>query len=242
MTSTPQPFQDASQTPPVRGFLHSPDKPNGCGLVLTHGAGANCDSLLLRAVANAFVEAGYTVLRCDLAFRQQRRFGPPRGSGSEDRASLRSAVLALRQLVTGPIFIGGHSYGGRQASMLAAEDQAIATGLLLLSYPLHPPRKPQQLRTAHFASLRVPAVFVQGTRDSFGSIAELDEARALIAAPTTLLPIDGAGHDLSFGRKVKTESPLPQEVVTVFHSFLKTALPADIDAQLPVGMNRQVKS
>jgi predicted alpha/beta-hydrolase family hydrolase len=216
-------FEDLSCTPAVRGFLTRPDTPNGGSLVLTHGAGANCDSLLLSAIADALAEIGYLVLRCDLAFRQQRRFGPPRGGGAEDRESLRNAVLAMRKLVAGPIFLGGHSYGGRQASMLAAEDPAIASGLLLLSYPLHPPEKPQQLRTAHFAMLRMPAFFVHGSNDPFGTIVEMQQAIQQIAAPTRLLTVEGAGHDLSFGRRVKSSSALPQTVAGEFQAFTKTA-------------------
>ena len=84
--------------------------------------------------------------------------------------------------------------------MLAAEEPAIADGLLLFSYPLHPPKKPDQLRTMHFPSLRTPALFVHGTRDGFGSVNELEAALVLIPAPTKILIIDGAGHDLKGGQ------------------------------------------
>jgi predicted alpha/beta-hydrolase family hydrolase len=131
-------------------------------------------------------------------------------------------VLALRKLIAGATFLGGHSYGGRQASMLFAEDP-IASGLLLLSYPLHPPEKPQQLRTVHFASLRTPALFVHGTRDPFGTIAELQSAIQQISAPTHLLTVAGAGHDLSFGRGAKSNSALPQSIAAEFQAFMKTA-------------------
>src|SRR5205085_5264650 len=121
--------------PPVRGFLHHPAQAGGAGLVLTHGAGGNCNAPLLLALAEAFAEQGLIVLRCDLPFRQGRSHGPPRGSGAEDRAGLRHAAEALRKLASGKLFLGGQSYGGRQASMLAADDSAVADGLLLLSYP-----------------------------------------------------------------------------------------------------------
>jgi hypothetical protein len=80
--------------------------------------------------------------------------------------------------------------------MVAAEHPGLADALLLLSYPLHPPRKPDQMRTAFFPDLRTPALFVHGTRDPFGSMEELRDAMALIPAPTDLLPVEGAGHDL----------------------------------------------
>jgi predicted alpha/beta-hydrolase family hydrolase len=185
----------------VRGFLHRPANANGSGLVLTHGAGANCDAPVLVEAARAFSAVGFVVLRCDLPFRQQRPSGPPpRGSAAADRAGLRSAVAAMRGIVPGPVFLGGHSYGGRQASMLAAEEPDIAKALLLLSYPLHPPKKPQQLRTDHFPTLRTRAVFVHGTADPFGTIAELETAIAGIPAAHRLIPIEGAGHDLRRGR------------------------------------------
>lgn len=188
------------QTPgeaPVRGFLHTPDAPSGEGLVLTHGAGANCQAPLLRSVADAFCESGMTVLRCDLPFRQLRPHGPPvRGSAERDQQGLRRAVELLREHASERVFLGGHSYGGRQATMLAAADPELASGLLLLSYPLHPPKQPEQLRTAHFPHLRTPALFVHGSRDGFGRPDEVAAALELIPARTRLLILEGAGHEL----------------------------------------------
>ena len=80
--------------------------------------------------------------------------------------------------------------------MLAAIEPRLVESLLLLSYPLHPPKKPTDLRTKHFPSLQTPALFVHGTRDGFGTIAEMQSALALIAGRTDLLPITGAGHEL----------------------------------------------
>jgi len=185
----------------VRGYLHRPDRDSDRGIVLTHGAGGNCAGPLLVALADAFCDAGMAVLRCDLPFRQRRPKGPPSpATAAADRAGLRSAVLALREIAPGPILLGGQSYGGRQASMLAADEPDFAAALLLLSYPLHPPGKPAQLRTQHFPRLSVPAIFVQGTADPFGSIAELESAIRAIPAPHRILPVENAGHDLKRGR------------------------------------------
>ena len=104
------------------------------------------------------------------------------------------------------IYLGGHSYGGRQSSMLCAEEPDLVAGLLLLSYPLHPPRKPEQQRTQHLPDLRTPTLFVQGTRDPFASIAELQQALKMIPAKTKLLPVEGAGHDLGFKGKASEEN------------------------------------
>jgi uncharacterized protein len=191
----------AFEKPGIRGFLHRPSEADGRGLVLTHGAGGNCNAPLLVAAASAFADAGLRVLRCDLPFRQRRPTGPPSPSTSAaDRAGLRSAVEAMRELASGSVFLGGQSYGGRQATMLAADEPDIAAGLLLFSYPLHPPGKPDRLRTEHFPRLRVPAVFVQGGADPFGSIEGIRSAISLIPAATRLIPIEGAGHDLKRGR------------------------------------------
>jgi uncharacterized protein len=185
----------------VRGFLHRPERANGDGLVLTHGAGGNCEAALLVAVAQSFADAGVAVLRCDLPFRQKRRFGAPSpSSASADRAGLKEAAAAVRGLVDGKVFLGGQSYGGRQASILASEDPGVASALLLLSYPLHPPGKAESLRTAHFPSLRIPALFVHGSRDPFGSLEEMRAALGLIPARTELIAVPGAGHDLIRGK------------------------------------------
>jgi uncharacterized protein len=166
-------------------------------LLLTHGAGSNRNAPLLVALANAFSEHDIEVIRYDLPFRQERPHGPPRpGDAARDRAGLREEIIKIREKHAGPIWIGGHSYGGRQASLLAAETPGLADRLLLLSYPLHPPRKPEQLRTAHFPKLYTPAWFVHGSKDPFGSIDEVKSAIGLIPTPAQLLEIEGAGHDL----------------------------------------------
>src|SRR5215472_2241628 len=189
MTS-PQPFSDTSLAPSVCGFLDRPPSPSGDGLILTHGAGGNAKMSLLVALATTFAASGVTVLRCDLPFRQKRRFGAPgRGDAARDRAGLKNAVATMRNMVPGRVFLGGQSYGGRQASMLLAEEP-VADGLLLLSYPLHPPGKPDQLRTEHLPKLQVPSLFVEGTRDPFGSIEEIAAARKLIPANTDVLSVE----------------------------------------------------
>jgi predicted alpha/beta-hydrolase family hydrolase len=219
--NTVREFSDASSEPAVRGFLHEPSQPNGEALVLTHGAGANCQGKLLVALASTFADAGYLVLRCDLPFRQARPHGPPFPAvAARDREGLRRAVEALRSQVPGRVFLGGHSYGGRQGSMLAAEQPQLVAGLFLLSYPLHPPRKPAELRTAHFSKLNTPAIYVHGARDPFGSHDEMKIAMKLIPAPNLLLEIESAGHEL-LGKKVNDD--LPSRVVQAFQDFFNQA-------------------
>jgi uncharacterized protein len=170
-------------------------------LALTHGAGSNANAPLLVSLSRAFCEAGLTVLRYDLPFRVARPSGPPGpggtpAAGARDREGVIRAVEALRRRVKERVFAGGHSYGGRQTAMIAAERAGLADGLLLLSYPLHPPKKPEQPRTAFFPEWRTPALFVHGSRDPFGTLEELRGAIGLIPARVDLLAVEGAGHDL----------------------------------------------
>lgn len=213
-------FVDVAAEPAVRGFLHVPAQANGDSLALTHGAGANCKSNLLVALSNAFAEAGFTVLRYDLPFRQVRPFGPPSPATNErDREGIRRAIEALKGKTSGRIFAGGHSYGGRQTTMLMAERPELVEGLLLLSYPLHPPRKPEQLRTGHFPKLTRPALFVHGARDPFGSFQEMESALKLIPCRPALFEVEGAGHELL---PKKGTSDLPNRVVEAFQQFFNS--------------------
>ncbi len=231
-------FVETSVEPHTRGFLHVPDTPDGNGLVLTHGAGGNAQAPLLPDLAETFAGAGFTVLRCNLPFRQVRSFGPPGpGDAARDRSGLKNAVTAMKTILGAPlladvarsgdfvtdkqarIFLGGHSYGGRQASMLCAEEPDLVAGLLLLSYPLHPPRRPEQQRTQHLPDLRTPTLFVHGTRDPFGSIEELERAIKMIPAKTNLLTIEGAGHDLGFKGRARKEE-LPARILSDFSNLL----------------------
>lgn len=238
-------FIDDSVDPPVRGFLHLPEVSNSSALILSHGAGSNAQAPLLVAFAETFSAAGFTVLRCDLPYRQVRSWGPPGpGDAARDRAGLKNAVEAIKRVLGAPllpedgrsgdlrwinpnesagkIFLGGHSYGGRQSSMLCSEfaDEELVAGLLLLSYPLHPPRKPEQQRTQHLPNLRTPTLFVHGTRDPFGSITEIEQTLKMIPARTKLLPIEGAGHDLGFKEKSKKEE-LPSKIFSEFTQFFE---------------------
>ncbi len=186
----------------VQGIWHAPEgEENGKGVVLAHGAGSNFQAPILVAMARQLVEHGYSVLRCNLAFRQQRRSGPPHPSGAKaDRESLVRAVEFVRGRVKGQLILGGHSYGGRQATILASEDGSVAGKLLLFSYPLHPPAKPQQLRTTHFPEVKIGCLFVQGAKDEFGSKEEMTAALELMKVERRLVIVEGAGHELLKGK------------------------------------------
>lgn len=197
MSEAPTDTHEVHGVDGVRGYLHRPDGPEVAALALTHGAGGDCSAKFLVDVATTWSAHGVTVLRFDLAFRQAKPSGPPHPSKSAaDRNSVVLAVEYLGSLTAAPLVVGGHSYGGRQASMTVSEGLS-AVGALLLSYPLHPPGKPDKARTAHLPGIDIPTLFVSGAKDPFGTPDELRLAIASIPGPTELLEIDGAGHDLS---------------------------------------------
>ncbi len=217
---TAEPFSDTpSGEAPVQGFLHRAKGDGAGSIVLTHGAGGNSKAPLLVALAERFAQAGYNALRCDLPFRQRRPTGPPSPSDSQrDQDGLRRAVTLMKEKFGGHALLGGVSYGGRQASMLVAEEPSLVEGLLLLSYPLHPPGRSAQLRTAHFSKLHTPVLFVSGTHDSFGTTDELQTAIKLIPARTKLVSIEGAGHGLM---QKSNREQLPGRIVEEFRAFFQ---------------------
>lgn len=198
----------------VIGAVHWPEKTPTGALALAHGAGSDCHAPWLVALAEEFARGGFAVLRCNLAFRQARPSGPPRpGDAARDRETLAAAVRWLSEAGAARVWLGGHSYGGRQASLLVAEQTAGIRGLLLCSYPLHPPGKPAQVRTRHLGSVGIPVLTVQGSRDSFGGAAEVEDAFRVISAPHRLVEVPGAGHDL------KTKTGYPALAASVFRAF-----------------------
>jgi predicted alpha/beta-hydrolase family hydrolase len=220
-----EPFVDRTPgAPDVRGTLHYSPTPTGTGAVLTHGAGSSSDNPLLVAIAEAFANAGVLVLRCDLPFRQARRTGPPSPRGAPtDRAGLLRAARAMAALTKGPIVLGGHSYGGRQASILASAEPDVAAALLLLAYPLHPPGRPAEPRTAHFSDLKMPVLFVHGGRDPFGTLSELEHAVRSIPARAVVLSVEHAGHGLHRARHGAPAAALAKRIAAQMLLLLPSA-------------------
>jgi uncharacterized protein len=188
----------------IAGLAHEPESTPAGVVVLTHGAGGNRESALLQRLCDEWAGRGWLAVRYNLPFRRRRSKGPPSGSAATDRAGIEEAIAVCRGLVDGPLIAGGHSYGGRQTSMVVAADwetRWAASGvpvdvLTLFSYPVHPPGKPERARTEHLPNIAVPTVFTHGTSDPFGTLDEVRTAAALIAAPTQIVEITGARHDL----------------------------------------------
>lgn len=181
----------------IAGIAHQPDGVAHGVVVLTHGAGGNRESELLQRICNEWARRGWLAVRYNLPYRRRRPKGPPSGSAATDRAGIDEAIALCRTLADGPLIAGGHSYGGRQTSMVVAEaDPPRVAVLTLFSYPVHPPGKPERLRTEHLPAIRVPTVFTHGTSDPFGTPTEVRDAAALIPATTEVVEIAGARHDL----------------------------------------------
>jgi len=180
----------------ISGVAHEPTGPPEGVVVLTHGAGGSRESPLLQRICDEWARRGWLAVRYNLPYRRRRPKGPPSGSAATDRAGIVGAISLCRGLADGPLIAGGHSYGGRQTSMVVAAGEAAVDVLTLFSYPVHPPGKPERARTEHLPDIAAPTVFTHGTSDPFGTIAELRAAAALIAGPTEVVEITGARHDL----------------------------------------------
>jgi predicted alpha/beta-hydrolase family hydrolase len=166
------------------------------GLLLAPGAGADRNQSALVAIDETATAAGAVVSRMDFPYRKAGRAAPDREPVL--LAAVREEVDALHRRARLPvsrIAVGGRSMGGRICSMAVAEGLG-ALAAVLISYPLHPPGRPDRMRTAHLPSLDVPCLFVSGTRDAFGTPAELEAATAAIPGPVTHIWLDGKDHGL----------------------------------------------
>jgi hypothetical protein len=180
----------------IAGIAHEPKgTPKGVA-VLTHGAGGSRESILLQEICDEWARRGWLAVRYNLPYRRRRPTGPPSGSAATDRVGIAGAITLCRSVAGGPLIAGGHSYGGRQTSMVVASEQVPVDALTLFSYPVHPPGKPERARTEHLPDIKVPTVFAHGTSDPFGTPEELREAAALITGTTAVVEIAGARHDL----------------------------------------------
>jgi predicted alpha/beta-hydrolase family hydrolase len=162
-------------------------------VLLAHGAGADMHAAALTSVADALADAKIPSLRFNFPYKEARRRSPDRPPVL--LAAVREAADALGRQARVPrerVVLGGRSMGGRIGSMVAADDGAL--GLVLLGYPLHPPGKPDQLRVEHFSKLRMPVLFASGTRDAFGTPAELKRHAKKIKGPVTFHWIDTGDH------------------------------------------------
>ncbi len=179
--------------------LYEPEGESSCTLVLAHGAGADQSHPWMVATAEGLASRGVRVVTFNFPYMDAKRRSPDPPAVLE--ACFRAVLGHARQEGV-PLFLGGKSMGGRMASRVVAEGEPSVRGLVCLGYPLHPPGKPQQLRTEHFPRIRAPVLIVQGSRDTFGTPEELRPHLAKIPAPVTLHVVEGADHSFKAPKKL----------------------------------------
>ena len=193
------------------------------GVLLAPGASADRNQAALVAIDEALTVAGHTCRRMDFPYRRAGRRAPDR-----EPVLLQAVVQeatgfrADRGLDARHVLLGGRSMGGRMCSLAVAQELVAAGGLILISYPLHPPGRPDRLRSEHFPRLSVPCLFVSGTRDAFASPQELEAATSAIGGPVTHVWMEGKDHGLR-----RTDQELAQVVVDWVSSLGKRPRPRD---------------
>ncbi|HEX8089694.1 MAG TPA: alpha/beta fold hydrolase [Blastocatellia bacterium] len=186
------------------------NKRAGITMLLAHGAGANQLSGFMVSFAEGLSARGIDTVTFNFLYTEQGRRAPDRNEKLE--ACYRAAIAAIRKnktLGSNPLIIGGKSLGGRIASQVAASGANDVAGLVFLGYPLHPPGKPDKLRREHLSSIRAPMLFVQGSRDPFGTPDELRPIIESLKAPATVYTVEGGDHSFA----VRKSSPVSQEQV-----------------------------
>jgi predicted alpha/beta-hydrolase family hydrolase len=182
-------------------------QPRGATLILAHGAGAPQRHPFMVSFAQALSERGLDVLTFNFLYTEQKRKAPDRMP--QLVACYRAVIDVARSQIDSArdrLFIGGKSMGGRAATHVAVEDSTLPmSGIVLLGYPLHPPGRPEQLRDAHLPGVGRPMLFVQGSRDTFGTPSELKPVLASLSPLPTLYTVEGGDHSFKIaGRDAQT--------------------------------------
>lgn len=195
----------------------------GPSLILGHGAGAPQTSPFMVEFATAMAARGVSAITFNFRYTEQKRKVPDPPAALENcyRAVVRAVDDA--RLAAGGLFIGGKSMGGRIATQVAAADASLTlAGLVLLGYPLHPPGRPQQTRDAHLPRLGRRALFVQGSRDTFGTPAELAPVLARMTPTPELHVVEGGDHSFKVTRVVDRQRAVIDQVQTVAANWMLT--------------------
>jgi uncharacterized protein len=182
-------------------------------LVLAHGAGAGQTSPFMVRVAKGLADRGISTATFDFPYMTAKRHVPDKPPVLED--AWRQAIDdAARTFAALPLFIGGKSMGGRIATQVAAADGGPTTpvrGIVLLGYPLHPPGRPQQRRDAHLPAIDIPMRFVQGSRDTFGTAADIAALLPKLKH-ATLYEVAGGDHSFKTSGRKDTLEPIMDTV------------------------------
>ncbi|WP_242497650.1 alpha/beta fold hydrolase [Microbacterium protaetiae] len=196
---------------------HEPDASPWATVLLTHGAGTRFDHPFLLGFADALATAGARCVRFNLPYAQQGRRVP--GPAAHAMAGWRAVRDAAPD--DAPVFAAGRSYGGRMASMAAADGRFDVAGLVYLGYPLHPPGNPDRLRADHLPAITAPQLFVSGTRDPF--VAPHDQLeRAVASCPRARLRwIDGGGHGFEVARHCRPAAQIGVEIAAIAAEWMR---------------------
>jgi predicted alpha/beta-hydrolase family hydrolase len=201
---------EVSEADSVTALLVQAAKPGRLGttLILGHGAGADQMSSFMRLYAGGLAHRGFDVLTFNFIYKERGRGAPdPKARLEACYQAVITAARNHRKLKTNRVMIGGKSMGGRIASQVAAAGAGKLAGLVFLGYPLHPPGKPDQLRAAHLKDITAPMLFVQGSRDSFGTADELRTVISESRLNATLYLIEGGDHSFKAPKSLGLSQP-----------------------------------
>ena len=197
-------------------------------LILGHGAGANQSSGFMRLFANGLAERGLDVMTFNFVYSERGRGAPdPKAKLEACYGSVIEAALKQKQLKGNKVAIGGKSMGGRIGSQVAATNSANISALVFLGYPLHPPGNPAKMRDEHLPSIKAPMLFLQGSRDTFGTSEELRAVIKKHKLPATLYEIEGGDHSFKVPKSAGlTQEQVYEQAMDEIASWLATKLPS----------------
>lgn len=205
----------------ISGLLQAPAGVKAC-YVFAHGAGADMDHAFMASIAQGLAERGIASLRFNFPFMEQGAKRPD--SPAVAHAAIRAAVAeAARHMPAGvPLFAGGKSYGGRMSTQAqAAEPLPGVKGIVLVGFPLHPAGKPSTERAAHLAGVKLPMLFLQGTRDSLAELDLITQTTATLGKKATLHIVDGADHAFHvLVRSGRTDAQVREELLDTMAAWM----------------------
>jgi uncharacterized protein len=217
----------------MTALVYPADGRAAASLILAHGAGAGQSSAFIVAFARAIAALGIDVITFDFPYITEKRKIPDRGPALE--ACYRAVIETVRREIDsarGFLFVGGKSMGGRIATQVAAglkvrlkpDTTYDVAGLVLLGYPLHPPGRPTVLRAAHLPAIGRPMLFVQGSRDTFGTPSELNPILAGLSPAPTLHVVAGGDHSLKVSRDPRVQAEVYDGVQRTIAEWIESII------------------
>ena len=212
-----------NDTDSVTALLYPASKKNRLGitLILGHGAGANQSSGFMRLFANGLAERGLDVMTFNFVYSERGRGAPdPKAKLEACYAAVIRAAGGHKKLKGNKLAIGGKSMGGRIGSQVAAAEKANIDALVFLGYPLHPPGNLEKMRDAHLPNIKAPMLFLQGSRDAFGSTEEIRAVIKRHKLPAILYEIEGGDHSFKVPKNVAPQEQIYEMAMNEIASWL----------------------